>query len=149
MTVLAIGVIFLEVADHGLVACRIESFLRSGAQVGQLSDVAGQRVLQGGLLQVVSEVSDEALAVVELDEEGLRVDRGPFSVHNLLGFTDITWLADLVGTLLGLYFEFVLQVDAPDLIRGELELVIIINELDAVWHIVSANFSRVEDVHVL
>lgn len=145
----AVGEVFLHVADHRLVAHGVEGLLGASAQVRQLRDVAGERVLSQGFLDVVAEVGDEALAVVQLDEESLGVDWRPFTANHLFGFAGLSLFGDLVRAFHCLDLEIVLEVDAPDLVTSELELEIIIDKLKAVWHFVRAHLLSSENIHSL
>lgn len=83
LAILAVRVVLLDVADHCLIADGVEGFLGAGGQVCELRNITGEWVLQLRFLQIVAEICDESLSIVELDQEGLGVNRRPLSSYYL------------------------------------------------------------------
>ena len=135
-------------ANHCLGAIRVELIVVSSLDLRPLihTFLFGLlvRVLSYAVFYVVAEICDESHAVLELNIECLIVNGGPLTVDGL-GLT-VALAASLAEDGFGLVaFN---EVDLVSVVRGELEFVAFVHQLNLVWHRVCTHFLRVKQVDV-
>jgi hypothetical protein len=93
------------------------------------------------ILNGILKIGQEPHSVLKLDCERLIVNRRPSS-------TDIVSLA-ILSILAHLRLNLVLvhDLDLPKVLFGEIKVVILLDYLQFVWHCVSAQLVRLEQIH--
>lgn len=122
----------VDEANHCLGAIRVELVVVPSLDLRPLIDTLLLGflvwVLSNTVFDVIAEICDEAHAILELDVECLIIDGGPLSVDGL-GLTlalDASLAEDGLGPVA------LNQVDSVSVMRGELELVAFVHQLNLV-----------------
>lgn len=137
----AVAVHLLDKANHRLVTLRVEVDVIAGTDSSETTSSVTKRVITDVVLNVVSEVGDEALTVVELNAESLVVDRTPGAVD------DFTAIALSLGlALLSLCLVAVQKHCSVDLFLWEAELVVSSDNLDLIWKLMSAKLISLKQI---
>jgi hypothetical protein len=91
----------------------------------------------------ILEIGQKPHSVLELDSERLVIDWRP-------GATDkVGWALLLALTMLSLHLVLVHDLDFPDLLLGEIKVVVLLDYLELVRHLVGAHLSCLEQVHIV
>lgn len=87
---------------------------------------------------VISEIGQKSHSIVELDTDGLIVNGGPVTLDDFIGALLIILTEDCLG------FVIIHDVDSVDVFGLKLEMVLIVHNLDSIWHIMGAELLSLE-----
>lgn len=137
----AIAMHLLDKADHRLVTFRVEVDVVACADSSETSGSITERIVADVVLNVVSEIGDEALTVVELNAESLIVNGTPGTVD------DFTAVALAFGlAFLSLCLVSIEKHGSIDFFFWEAELVVSPDNLDFIWKLMSAKLISLKQI---